>query len=201
MSFRIEKRILSALLAAAALLSFGLLTASAEAKKPKPVSVFPAPKTPVASDETTFSFRGLKPKNLGKVKVIGSKTGQVGHTRLRHSDGRGVSIVPKKAFQPGEKVRVYTKKRIKLANKGPRGDLQTHGRKLQRDTLAVIQNAKARFPHLRIAYLSSRIYGGYSSGPLNPCRMMRASHSGGPVTHSAPASGGASPAIPAPSSP
>jgi hypothetical protein len=118
LSFRIEKRILSALLAAAALLSFGLLTASAEAKKPKPVSVFPAPKTPVASDETTFSFRGLKPKNLGKVKVIGSKTGQVGHTRLRHSDGRGVSIVPKKAFQPGEKVRVYTKKRIKLANKG-----------------------------------------------------------------------------------
>ena len=57
---------------------------------------------------------------------------------------------------------------IKLANKGPRGDLQTHGRKLQQDTLAVIQNAKAKFPNLRIAYLSSRIYGGYSGGPLNP---------------------------------
>ena len=57
---------------------------------------------------------------------------------------------------------------IKLANKGPRGDLQQHGRKLQQDTLAVIQNAKKRFPNLRIAYLSSRIYGGYSGGPLNP---------------------------------
>ena len=46
---------------------------------------------------------------------------------------------------------------IKLANKGPRGDLQEHGRQLERDTLAVIQNATAKFPNLRVAYLSSRI--------------------------------------------
>ncbi|MCA9258173.1 MAG: hypothetical protein KDA61_03180, partial [Planctomycetales bacterium] len=57
---------------------------------------------------------------------------------------------------------------IKLANKGPRGDLETHGRQLQRDTLAVIQNAKSRFPNLRIAYLSSRIYAGYATSNLNP---------------------------------
>jgi hypothetical protein len=57
---------------------------------------------------------------------------------------------------------------IKLANKGPSGDLAEHGRKLQKDTLAVIQNAKARFPNLRIVYLSSRIYGGWSAGRLNP---------------------------------
>jgi len=57
---------------------------------------------------------------------------------------------------------------IKLANKGPRGDLNEHGKKLEQDTLAVIQNAKARFPNLKIAYLSSRIYGGYTTGALNP---------------------------------
>jgi hypothetical protein len=57
---------------------------------------------------------------------------------------------------------------IKLANKGPRGDLETHGRQLQSDTVAVIQNAKKRFPNLRIAYLSSRIYAGYALGNLNP---------------------------------
>jgi hypothetical protein len=57
---------------------------------------------------------------------------------------------------------------IKLANKGPRGDLAEHGKKLEHDTLAVIHNAKARFPNLRIAYLSSRIYGGYTMGALNP---------------------------------
>ncbi len=57
---------------------------------------------------------------------------------------------------------------IKLANVGPRGELTDHGKTLQRDTLAVIQNAKTRFPNLRIVYLSSRIYGGYATGQLNP---------------------------------
>jgi hypothetical protein len=57
---------------------------------------------------------------------------------------------------------------IKLANVGPSGDLPEHGKKLQKDTLAVLQNARSRFPNLRIAYLGSRIYGGYASGKLNP---------------------------------
>jgi hypothetical protein len=57
---------------------------------------------------------------------------------------------------------------IKLANKGPRGTLKEHGAKLHDDTLAVIHNAKEKFPNLRIVYLASRIYGGYGAGPLNP---------------------------------
>lgn len=57
---------------------------------------------------------------------------------------------------------------IKLANKGPQGDLSEHGRKLQRDTLAVLHNAQTHFPNVRIAYLGSRIYGGYAGTQLNP---------------------------------
>lgn len=38
---------------------------------------------------------------------------------------------------------------IKLANKTPGGSLQEHGRKLERDTLAVLHNARALFPNLR----------------------------------------------------
>jgi len=57
---------------------------------------------------------------------------------------------------------------IKLANVTPSGDLAEHGRKLERDTLAVLHNAKARFPNLQIAYLGSRIYGGYATTQLNP---------------------------------
>lgn len=57
---------------------------------------------------------------------------------------------------------------VKLANKGPRGTLQEHGRKLETDTLAVLQNARAHFPNLRVAYLGSRIYGGYATSMLNP---------------------------------
>lgn len=57
---------------------------------------------------------------------------------------------------------------IKLANKQPRGTLAEHGKKLKSDTLAVVQNARARFPNLRIAYLASRIYGGFATNTLNP---------------------------------
>ena len=57
---------------------------------------------------------------------------------------------------------------VKLANKTPTGDLAEHVGKLQKDTLATLQNAKTRFPNLRIAYLGSRIYGGYAVSRLNP---------------------------------
>jgi hypothetical protein len=57
---------------------------------------------------------------------------------------------------------------VKLANIQPTGELTEHGRKLQRDTVIVLQHAKARFPNLRIAYLGSRIYGGWTTIPLNP---------------------------------
>jgi hypothetical protein len=57
---------------------------------------------------------------------------------------------------------------IKLANKGPTGSLPDHGRKLERDTLAVLHHAKTQFPNLRIAYLGSRTYGGNATGGLNP---------------------------------
>lgn len=57
---------------------------------------------------------------------------------------------------------------IKLANVGPTGELTDHGKKLQADTTAVLNNAKTRFPNLRIAFLDSRIYAGYAVTRLNP---------------------------------
>lgn len=57
---------------------------------------------------------------------------------------------------------------VKLANVRPTGTLQEHGKKLQRDTTQLLQNARRRFPNLRVAYLSGRIYGGWAVTPLNP---------------------------------
>ncbi len=57
---------------------------------------------------------------------------------------------------------------VKLANAGPSGDLKEHGKQLEKDTRAVVAQLKAYFPNLRIAYLGSRIYGGYADGRLNP---------------------------------
>jgi hypothetical protein len=57
---------------------------------------------------------------------------------------------------------------VKLANVRPTGELNEHGTKLEKDTIVLLQNAKERFPSLRIAYLSGRIYGGWANTPLNP---------------------------------
>ncbi|MEQ1831404.1 MAG: hypothetical protein ABL921_35990, partial [Pirellula sp.] len=57
---------------------------------------------------------------------------------------------------------------IKLANAGPRGELNEHGKELQRDTRTVLKHLTKHFPNLRVAYLGSRIYGGYADGQLNP---------------------------------
>jgi hypothetical protein len=57
---------------------------------------------------------------------------------------------------------------VKLANIRPTGELSEHGTILYNDTTTVLQNAKARFLNLRIAYLGSRIYGGYATTDLNP---------------------------------
>ncbi|MBM3852436.1 MAG: hypothetical protein FJ399_04690 [Verrucomicrobia bacterium] len=57
---------------------------------------------------------------------------------------------------------------VKLANKAPTGSLEEHGRKLERDTLALLHHARTLFPNLRLAYLGSRTYGGYAVGGLNP---------------------------------
>lgn len=57
---------------------------------------------------------------------------------------------------------------IKLANKSPSGTLSQHARQLEKDTVQVIQNAKTKFPNLRVVYLSSRIYAGYANNHLNP---------------------------------
>jgi hypothetical protein len=57
---------------------------------------------------------------------------------------------------------------IKLANGQPSGPWPTATVQLENDMLVVIRALAARFPNLRLAYLSSRIYAGYATTHLNP---------------------------------
>jgi hypothetical protein len=41
-------------------------------------------------------------------------------------------------------------------------------KKLAADLTRILRNLQEKFPNLKIAYLSSRTYGGYAGGPLNP---------------------------------
>ena len=57
---------------------------------------------------------------------------------------------------------------VKMANRLPKGELAEHARQLEADIGKTMQLAREHFPNLRIAYLSSRIYGGYATIQLNP---------------------------------
>ena len=55
-----------------------------------------------------------------------------------------------------------------LVRQGEHGEFPAHARKLAADLDRILQLAAKRYPNLRLAYLSSRIYGGYATTPLNP---------------------------------
>jgi hypothetical protein len=55
-----------------------------------------------------------------------------------------------------------------LVQQGQFGAFPAHAKKLEEEMGKVVRLAKTKFPNLRIAYLSSRIYGGYAKSQLNP---------------------------------
>ena len=59
---------------------------------------------------------------------------------------------------------------IKHARMGPArfGEYPKHARELMGHVRQSLQIARRKFPNLRVAYLSSRIYAGYATTPLNP---------------------------------
>jgi len=59
---------------------------------------------------------------------------------------------------------------IKQARRNPAtlGDFPKHAKALQEDLEQILRAAKARYPNLKLAFLSSRIYAGYANKPLNP---------------------------------
>jgi hypothetical protein len=48
------------------------------------------------------------------------------------------------------------------------GEFPAHAKKLESDLVTTLQLLKKRFPNLQLAYMSSRIYAGYATTPLNP---------------------------------
>jgi hypothetical protein len=68
--------------------------------------------------------------------------------------------------KPGQVQAVWLKQaRIQPARLG---DFPAHAQALKTDLVAILNLARERYPNLRIAYFSSRIYAGYATTPLNP---------------------------------
>ncbi len=119
-----------------------------------------------------FSFFKTKadaaPQKSPKVMIVDCAQGGQAMAEWVPADGRPWEEAKRRLTQAGVSPLQVQTAWIKLANKAPGGSLQEHGKKLEADTLAVLHNARAIFPNLRIAYLGSRTYGGYATGGLNP---------------------------------
>jgi hypothetical protein len=55
-----------------------------------------------------------------------------------------------------------------LIQQGQHGAFPAHAKKLQDEVKKIVQLARRKYPNLKIAYLSSRIYAGYAKSQLNP---------------------------------
>ena len=66
-----------------------------------------------------------------------------------------------------EQVQVVWVKQA-LIQQGRHGEFPEHAKVLQKHLESILTLAKSRYPNLRLAYLSSRIYAGYAASALNP---------------------------------
>ena len=99
-------------------LAGGAAPASAQEAQPARASAYPLPGTRTASPGTDIAFRGRTRAQIGRVRVVGSRSG-LHRGRLRaHSDGRGASFVPRRPFRRGERVTVRTSLPIVRARNG-----------------------------------------------------------------------------------
>jgi hypothetical protein len=73
----------------------------------------------------------------------------------------------KQAGVTAEQVQVAWLKQARINPSGI-GEFPKHAEQLKSDMEVIVQMLKEKYPNLRIVYLSSRIYGGYARGLLNP---------------------------------
>lgn len=73
----------------------------------------------------------------------------------------------KSAGATPEQVQVVWMKHA-VARVSQYGEFPKHARQLQDDMAKIVGMLKQRFPHLQLAYISSRSYAGYASTELNP---------------------------------
>ena len=107
---------------------------------------------------------GLNPK---LAIVDGAQGGQTAQITGR-PDSNFWTVVSERLKQAGVTPRQVQAAWIKQANARPTEGFPESAKKLQADVVATLNNLHDKFPNLKIAYLSSRIYGGYASTPLNP---------------------------------
>ncbi|MCX7590688.1 MAG: hypothetical protein N2255_03570, partial [Kiritimatiellae bacterium] len=129
----------------------------------------------VGMSNTSMEFQQFKqiadadPLKSPRVVIVdGAQGGEAAEDWASSSDGRVWQTVDMRLRAAGVTPLQVQVVWLKQANKRPREEFPKHAQRLKADLIRILQTLKQRYPNLRIAYLSSRIYGGYATTPLNP---------------------------------
>ncbi len=101
------------------------------------------------------------------VIVDGAQGGQTAAVTAK-PEARYWTVVDERLNAAGVTARQVQIVWLKQANAGPTRPFPAEAKKLEADIVGTLHNMSDRFPNLKIAYLSSRIYAGYAASPLNP---------------------------------
>ncbi len=118
-------------------------------------------------------FKQLADRDSAKSsKVIVIDGAQGGQTAMRWADPKSqlwtkVNERMKSADLSDPQIQVAWMKQAE-ARPEQYGEFPKHAKQLQENLVTSLRNLKAKFPNLRLVYLSSRIYGGYATTSLNP---------------------------------
>ena len=107
---------------------------------------------------------GLNPKLVIVDGAQGGQTAQI----TGQPDSNYWTVVSERLKKAGVSPRQVQAAWVKQANARPSEGFPGAAKKLQADVVATLHNLHDKFPNLKIAYLSNRIYGGYATSPLNP---------------------------------
>jgi Cu/Ag efflux protein CusF len=128
--------------------------------------------TSQASDGFRKQLAAAKGVNPDVVFVNGAVGGQTAAAIQDPDDGgRGAkywAIVDQRLKEAGVTRAQVQAIWIKQADAGPSRGFPTYAKTLQAELTRIVQILPGRFPNGRLAYLSSRTYGGYATTKLNP---------------------------------
>lgn len=128
----------------------------------------------IGMSNTTQEFSTFKPladtdpaKNPKLVLVDGAQGGKSANVIVNESDNFW-TIVDQRLTSAQVSRKQVQVAWVKEADPGPTQAFPVHAQTLQRELETIARILKSRFPNIRIAYYSSRIYAGYASSNLNP---------------------------------
>ena len=128
----------------------------------------------IGMSNTALEFAAFKPiadadalKNSKLVIVNGAQGGQTA-SLIANPNSNFWSEVVNRLTAAGVTTNQVAVTWVKEANSGPTGTFPVPEQTLRDNLAAIARILKSKYPNIKIAYYSSRVYGGYATGPTNP---------------------------------